>query len=174
MESRLLLDILKSDPFVKKLLCPRILTKDDLSMELKNDRLYVVHSSSRDTPSKNGCVPGHFVIIDTIRKKNRSSLTFFDTYGRPFPYQEIQKIVINYLNQHHATFEFNDIRYQAKDEFNCADLCIYFALLRSRGKSMKKCQKMLRLNLSCITRLINKLVLLRTRYKKRIDFKGCF
>ena len=167
MESDLLLDILKSDSFAKRLICPRVLTKDELPPELKNDRLYVIHSSSRDTPSKNGRVPGHFFIIDTIRKKGRSSLFFFDSYGRSLAYKEIEPIVTNYLIRHNAIFGYNTVRYQAKNEINCADWCIFFALLRSRGFSLEKCQKMIRLNSSFISQLINQLVSLRTRDKKR-------
>ena len=173
MESKLLLEILKSDPFVKRL-HPRILTNDGMPSKLKNDKVYIIHLSSRDTPPKNGFVFGHFVFLDTIKKNGRSSLCYFDSYGRS-PNREIKKTINNYISQNDATFEFNAIRYQNDDDIICGEITIYIALLRARGNCVKKCQKLLRIVLPCISRLISQLPPLRAFDKKKLnDFKKHF
>ena len=158
MESELVLKILQSDPFVKKY-HPRIVKSKSLPDKLKKNRIYIIHCSNSNSVPKNGFVWGHYIAVDTLSKKGLN-ISLFDSYGRCYPHKDIEKCIKTHVNMYNASFVYNRFKYQRNHTVICAHLCIYYVLMRCRGKSLKNVQKLISQNLTYIPKMINELLTL--------------
>ena len=166
MESSLVLYILNNDFYAKKF-DPQIYPKNLLPKNLQKNKIYVVHSCDSSSSKKKG----HYVVLDTLFSKSNLCITFFDTFGRKFPYTEIKNIV-QFNVTGGASFCFNHIRFQPIRSTICADLSLFYILWRCRGYTLKDIQikkfsNLPKENLKKIPPFIEKLLPMEIREKRK-------
>lgn len=148
MDENTIKTFLKTNPYVRRYNA-QVVIRSRVPKILQKNKIYIIHSA---TSYRQNTARGHWFCLDTIpvvskrykRQKTKDknySITLFDSYGRSYPYQNIQNIIKSNIKRFGGRFYFNNRAVQHSLTTICGDLCLWWVVFRALKVHPKIIQK---------------------------------
>nr|DAC81256.1 TPA_asm: adenain [Astyanax tetra cavefish adintovirus] len=130
MDTRELLELMKSCPFVKKIFCG-VLPCDELpeGVMMQFPALFIVNTHPSHMPGE------HWLAICL---NDGTSGEFFDSYGNSPIYELFPDSIYSFLKKNCVEIKHNSKQVQSFDSVCCGQHCIFFLCHRAKGYSFNQ------------------------------------
>ena len=136
MNSDQILDLVKNDPYLKKIPVS-IVCENDLPAKLPLNHIFFVLIAIRKKNTKgHSTVLGHWILLETLsngKMSKKKQISYFDPMGFGIFSTKIKLIIKR--SPGHTNLFVNSICFQHPISAICGPIVCYIALLRSRGDS---------------------------------------